>query len=204
MSLCEPLMILRRLSRWSLALGLAALTGCLGSLSEPGGGSGGGGAGSDLGRAPDGGSGGGGGDGGAAAPAVGNLLCEATLSLSGTFQPGAAPPVDFAGGCWPDGQWTFHATVTANPCPSAPVLPTQFVFSVQEDTDYNDTITYVTDPSNPDVSTKISGGEGAICTGAFLIFTAGGKTVINLRPALQAGNVIDGQGDYRLYDADQR
>jgi len=38
---------------------------------------------------------------------------------------GSAPPADFAGGCWPDGTWTFTTTVTTNSCPTAPVLEKQ-------------------------------------------------------------------------------
>jgi len=61
------------------------------------------------------------------------------------------------------------------------------LFKVVEDTDYNDTITYQNDPTNTSLTLKISGGEGAICTGAFLLFSSDGKTMINLRPALQTG-----------------
>jgi hypothetical protein len=135
---------------------------------------------------------------------LGTELCEATLSLAGTFVQGDAPPTDFPGGCWPDGTWTFTATVTQNGCSSAPQLESQYQFKVVEDADYNDTITYLNDPSNMYVATKISGGEGAVCTGAFMIYSSDGKTVINLRPAMQADNSINGQGDYRVYDADQR
>jgi hypothetical protein len=135
---------------------------------------------------------------------LGVELCEASLSLAGTFTQSAAPPTGFPGGCWPTGSWTFTATVTMNGCNNAPSLPSQFQFTVVEDTDYNDTITYNTDPNNMYVATKISGGEGGVCVGAFQIYSADGKTITNLRPAMQADNSINGAGDYRVYDADQR
>jgi hypothetical protein len=134
----------------------------------------------------------------------GMILCSAQLTLSGTYTQGNPPPTGFAGGCWPDGTWTFSATVTSNTCPSAPTLESQYTFKVVEDLDYNDTITYQNDPTNLYVSTKISGGEGGLCVGAFLIFSPDGKTVWNLRPALQTGNVLNGAGEYRIYDTDQR
>jgi hypothetical protein len=135
---------------------------------------------------------------------LGMELCEATLALTGTYVQGNAPPTGFPGGCWPDGTWTFTATMTNNTCTSAPTLEAQYQFKVVEDMDFNDTITYVNDPTNMYVATKISGGEGGVCVGAFMIFSADGKTVWNLRPAMQADNSINGQGDVRVYDADQR
>ena len=70
--------------------------------------------------------------------------------------------------------------------------------------DFNETITYTTDPNNMFVTTKISGGDGAVCVGDFMIYSADGKSTIELRPALQLDNTLNGVGDYRLWDADQR
>jgi hypothetical protein len=210
-------MNLAMMARSLLSIGLAAaLTGCLGSApAGGGGGSGGGGGGGSAGTGGgagggggggggSAGSGGGGGGGGGAVPVVGNLLCTATLSISGSYTRAAAPPTDFPGGCWPDGDWTFTATITANECATAPKLESPYKFHVVEDLDYNDTITYTNDPANMYVTAKVAGGEGGVCTGAFLIFSADGKTLWNLRPAVQADNSINGQGDIKIYDVDQR
>jgi hypothetical protein len=138
-------------------------------------------------------------------PPLGNEVCNVELSLAGTYTQGSAPPLDFPGGCWPDGQWLFTATVTANNgCSPQPPIEAQYSFTVVEDMDYNDTITYNNDPTNMYVATKISGGEGGICTGAFKVYSSDGKTVYNLRPALQVGNILNGSGEIRVYDADQR
>jgi len=190
------------MGKW-LALGVTFLvSGCLGSVpdmpSTADGGT----------THKDGGSSSGGGNGDMSSqsgiPSTAMQLCEADFTISGTWVQGSAPPSDFAGGCWPDGTWTFTTTVTSNTCPTAPVLEKQYVFKVVEDTDYNDTITYENDPTSTNLTTKISGGEGAICTGAFLLFSSDGKTMINLRPALQTGNILNGVGDYRVWDQDQR
>lgn len=136
---------------------------------------------------------------------LGMQLCDVTLSLAGTYTIGnPVPTTDFPGGCWPDGQWVFTATVTASTCTTNPPLQAQYKFTVVEDMDYNDTITYNNDPTNMYVGTKISGGEGGVCVGAFTIYSADGKTIYNLRPAMQADNSINGAGDITVYDTDQR
>ena len=210
-------MNLRSIARSFLTIGLAvAVTGCLGSA--PTGGNGGSAAAAAAAMpalaaaaaaapvaaaAPQ--AGGGGGGGGGPGPVVGNLLCTSVLSFSGTYTQGNAPPSDFAGGCWPDGTWTFTANIDSTDCTSnAPTVLPQYTFTVTEDTDYNDTVVYQNDPTNMYVSAKISGGEGGVCVGAFLIFSADGKTVWNLRPAMQADNSLNGHGDIKVYDADQR
>jgi hypothetical protein len=194
-------------------LGLAVVAaGCLGSVKSDGGGgggSGGGSAGSGGGSAGGGGSGSGN-DGGTSTSdggsiVLGNQLCEATLSIAGTFVQGDPPPSDLGGGCWPDGLWTFTATMTDNGgCPTLPTIPPQFQYKVVQDDDFNDTITYLTDPTNIFTPSSISGGDGALCVGEFIIYSSDGKSIFNLRPALQADNSLDGQGDWRLYDSDQR
>ncbi len=135
---------------------------------------------------------------------LGMQLCDATLAITGSYTQGSAPPSGFPGGCWPDGTWSFTATVTQNPCATAPVLAPQYQFKVVEDDDFNDTITYLTDPSNMYVVMRISGGDGGVCVGGFQVYSADGKTITNLRPALQANGTLDGQGDYAVYDTDQR
>ena len=213
-------MSLRSIARSFCILGLsAAVAGCLGSAPTGGnGGSGGGGGGGQAGSGGGGGGatgggggggtagGGGGGGGGGPVPVAGNLLCTSVLALTGTYTQGNAPPTDFAGGCWPDGTWTFTASITSTDCAAgmAPAVENQYTFTVTEDTDFNDTIVYNNDPTNMYVSTKISGGDGGVCVGAFLIFSADGKTVWNLRPAMQSDNSINGQGDIQVWDADQR
>ncbi len=199
----------RRMAPLVLVLGLTvASAGCLGSAKSDGGGGGGGsagGSGKGGGGGSAGGSGGGttsGGDGGIT---LGVQLCDATLSIAGTFVQGDPPPSDLGGGCWPDGMWTFTATVTDNGgCPTAPPIPPQFQYKVVQDDDFNDTITYLTDPTNMFTPSSISGGDGAICVGEFIIYSSDGKSIFNLRPALQADNSLNGAGDWALYNSDQR
>ena len=112
------------------------------------------------------------------------------LSFTGTFTQNNPPPTGFEGGCWPDGNWTFTANIDSTDCAAgmAPTVLPSYTFTVTEDMDYNDTIVYTNDPTNMYVTAKISGGEGAVCTGKFLMFSADGKTIWNLQPAMQADN----------------
>ena len=140
------------------------------------------------------------------APVIGNTLCTSQTSFTGTYVQGNAPPADFEGGCWPDGTWTFTATSTRPTARPAwrRRYESQYVFKVTEDTDYNDTIVYQNDPTNMNFTAKISGGDGGLCTGNFLMFSNDGKTIWNLKPALHADNTLNGHGDIQVWDADQR
>jgi hypothetical protein len=136
--------------------------------------------------------------------AAGNLLCVTSLALSGSYQMGNTPPADYPGGCWPDGTWTFVASVTGTGCTATPELAAQYSFRVSEDTDYNDTVTDLAIPTNAGEVLQISAGDTGVCSGVFKLFSSDGKTIINLRPALETGGALDGKGDYRVFDADQR
>src|SRR5689334_6711690 len=93
-----------------VCLGLTAvLGGCLNSTPGSGGGGGNmtGGGGNMTG-------GGNNNTGGGTTAGVGMMLCEAELAVTGTFAVGNARPADLEGPCWPDGVWTFTASVTSN------------------------------------------------------------------------------------------
>jgi hypothetical protein len=198
----------RTLARSLVSLGLSmALVGCLGSAptgGNGGAGSGGTGGGGSAGGGGGAGGGGSGGGGGTVDPPLGMLLCTANISISGTYTAGNPKPVDFVGACWPDGDWKFAVTITSSDCATAPKIESQYYFKVVEDADYNDTITYMTDPSNMYVTAKVAADGGGVCGGAFLIFSADGKTMWNLHPVLHADNTLDGMGDIKVYDVDQR
>jgi hypothetical protein len=173
-----------------------------------GGGSGGGGSGGSGGGGGSGGSagsGGGGGGGGSAGAPLGNLLCTATLSITGTYVQGNPPPSDLGGGCWPDGMWTFTATVTdGGGCKSPPTLASQYQVKVVQDDNFDDTITFVTDPSNMYTHLQVDAAGGGLCTGIFTWVSDDGFTIFTMQPSLQSDNSLNGHGQYEMYDADQR
>ncbi|HWE26683.1 MAG TPA: hypothetical protein VHB97_01720 [Polyangia bacterium] len=201
-----------------MTVGLAvAVAGCLGSAPTGGnggsgggggggtGGHGGGGGGGAGGGGGTGGGGGGGGGGGSAGAPLGNELCRATLTVSGQYVQGNPPPADLGGGCWPDGMWTFSATITdGGGCTNAPTLPSQYQVQVTQDDDFNDTITFVTDPNNMFTHMHMNAGDGGICTGIFQWVSDDGFTIFEMHPSMQADNSLIGGGQYSMYDADQR
>jgi hypothetical protein len=200
-----------------VSLGLSfALVGCLGSA--PSGGSGGSGGGGGGGSGGTGGSGGGGtggtggsgGGGGGVTPGqpLGNLLCTAKLTVAGTYVQGNPAPSDLGGGCWPDGTWTFTATITDDGGCSAvahnPTLPSQYQVTVVQDDNFDDTFTFVTDPTNMYTQFGINSGDGGICTGIFEWTSDDGFTNFVMQPSLQADNSLNGNGNFQVFDADQR
>jgi hypothetical protein len=133
------------------------------------------------------------------------ILCNATFKLTGTYQQSMAQPSDILG-CWPVGTWTFTASIDQNQCQPPPSLLPQYQFKVDAtpsvDGTYDWTTTYMTDP-NAHYRIKISGDGGGICQGGFELYSMDGKQLWNFKPSLETGNVLDGFGEYALYDADQ-
>lgn len=130
------------------------------------------------------------------------IQCEAQLTISGTFTPGMAQPVDVFG-CWPVGTWTFTATVGSSDCSSTPQLEPQYSVVVTHDAVTElQSYAYATDPANQRVLLGVSSGGAGLCEGGFSIFSADGKSVVTLKPTLHADGTITGTGEYELYDHD--
>jgi hypothetical protein len=168
-------------------VGLLAIAACdTGSVSGPGGG----------GAAPD----------AADRNTSLGILCNATFKTSGTFAQGATKPADDPSTCWPVGTWTFSATLDTNDCKTPPALLPSYAFKVEQTTDANGdplrTYTYTTDPTTH-YHLKVSGDGGGLCEGGLELFSPDGKQYWNFKPSLETGNVIDGFGEYSLYDSDQ-
>jgi len=101
--------------------------------------------------------------------------------------------------------WTFTATVTdGGGCTNPPMLASQYQVKVVQDTDFNDTITFVTEPGNMYTHMQINSGGGGICTGIFQWISDDGFTIFEMHPSMQADNSLVGGGQYSIYDADQR
>ncbi len=137
------------------------------------------------------------------------LACAAPVSITGSFSMEAAQPNEISG-CWPIGTWTFTATVGASNCPAAPPLASQYQFRgerdlTSEDPDYTWVYTYLTDPTDTMVRVSVSSGGGGECEGSIQLFSADGKTLTLLKPALQEDGVtLTGFGQYEIHTLDQR
>lgn len=133
------------------------------------------------------------------------ILCNATFKVTGTFAQSMAQPAD-VGGCWPVGTWTFNATIDNNQCQTPPALLPQYQFKVDVMTDADGNTNYVdsymTDPS-AHYRLKVSGDGGGLCQGGLEIYSPDGKQLWNFKPSLEVGSVLDGFGEYALYDSDQ-
>ena len=133
------------------------------------------------------------------------IVCNTTYKLSGSFVQTESQPSD-AVGCWPVGTWTFTAAMDTNQCNPAPMILPQYQITVGETSDvdgeYDWTYSFTTD-TTAHTLLKVSGDGGGICQGGFEVFSNDGKQVWNMKPSLETGNVLDGFGEYALYDTDQ-
>ncbi len=150
-------------------------------------------------------------------------LCDATLSITGSFTmsepapdlvnndtnmpPGDGLP-DFTG-CWPTGTWAFTAKVESTSCSTTPQQPT---------TEYRFTTTYsqgsdgaggqydyqLVSPalSAGEYRLKVSSGGGGLCEGVMELYLDGAKKAWLLHPALNVFNQsgpLTGVGEYGEY-----
>jgi hypothetical protein len=131
------------------------------------------------------------------------IACVATLSISGQFTLGLAQPADIFG-CWPVGTWKFAAKVESSDCQEAPKLESQYSLTVGWDATLEEyTYKYDNDPTYQRVRLKVSSGGGGLCEGGVTVYSQDGKVVTNLKPALQADNTINGNGEYEIFTSDQ-
>ncbi|MBK7534061.1 MAG: hypothetical protein IPI49_01570 [Myxococcales bacterium] len=153
------------------------------------------------------------------------VVCQTSIAITGTFTPGTKPadfptePLD-PNSCWPVGKWSFTVTKTDNPegapkeC-AAVTFESKYDFDVvrvavdpvtkAETPSYDgfDKVTYLTAPT-ANTRSKISQGGSGSCAGIFEIFTADGKTIYNLHPALNPlTNTLTGNGEVVTYEANQ-
>lgn len=134
------------------------------------------------------------------------LVCSASLTMAGTLAVSAPKPAEIDG-CWPIGTWTFTATVGEHDCSAAPTPLAQYQIKVDrdlasEDPDYTWTYEYLTDPSvTADIG--VTSGGGGLCEAIVMLYSADGKTVWNMHPALQADNTLNGTGDYEVHTVTQ-
>jgi hypothetical protein len=138
-------------------------------------------------------------------------ICTATLSVMGSFTPGAAAPTNPDGtayeGCWPIGTWNFTAQVAMNDCDTAPTMLPSYSFQGTLTTDAAtgdplQNFKYLTDPTAHAI-VHVSAAGYATCEGELGIYSPDGKQVWNLKPWLNTDHTIIGEGEYDLYGSDQ-
>ena len=138
-------------------------------------------------------------------------VCSATMSVTGSFVRGVAPPLNADGsmyeGCWPVGTWTFSATVGMNDCAKTPTMLPQYSFQGTLGTDPQNgdpvqQFAYLTDPAAHNII-RVSAAGNAMCEGELSLYSPTGTEVWSLKPWLNTDNSIIGEGEYALYTNDQ-
>lgn len=138
------------------------------------------------------------------------LVCQTSLTTSGSFSPGA-PNTDGVE-CWPDGVWTISAALRPGSESStrAPALQPQYqirvTVNVEAGADMADRYAYQylgqfdpQDPANMFVRMKVSGGGGGLCDGELQIFSPDGTQALVLHAALRPDNSLSGLGNFSIY-----
>lgn len=129
------------------------------------------------------------------------IICESSLIVTGTFQPGVLPPDDHLG-CWPVGTWTINATVDTLGCDPQPELPEDFIYEVSHDDEAGTiNVGFVNDPTDERVNLKISTEGDGLCHGGMAHYAMDG-TVWAFQPTLQEDGTLSGRGTYSVYSFD--
>jgi hypothetical protein len=129
------------------------------------------------------------------------FACEAELAVTGSLTPPGAPPTA-EDGCVPTGLWTVHvALVDQGNCPEVPFLP-QYEYEVTGSIDEGYAYTYLGDPTNENVSLKVTQGGPGDCEGNFEHHSADGMSLLLLKP-FERDLAITGAGYYEVYTTPQ-
>jgi|GEM_PF-3599531 len=126
-----------------------------------------------------------------------NVLCEAPITVSGTFTSSITPAPTAAMGCVPDGRWTITATVPSNNGCSSVDVAAQYVFDVVNLTPGserpNRKVELMSPPAGAEVDGAIhAGGNGECLLGVDITTpaeTAGQFKVVTLKAYIDA---VDG------------
>jgi hypothetical protein len=126
-----------------------------------------------------------------------DIICESTLLVTGTYEPGDPPPADHKG-CWPVGVWTINATIDRLGC-DPQVEPMQFKYNITHDDEAGTiNVAYMDDPTNERVNLKISTAGDGLCHGNMEHFGTD-FAVWGFFPTLQLDGTLSGKGVYTLH-----
>lgn len=125
------------------------------------------------------------------------IVCQTTMTLTGTFQEGEPQPADL-NGCWPVGTWTVQTQLDFVGCDPQEPIAQEFVYTVQRIDDSN-VVIFDADPDNERVNFKISTDSSGGCFGGFEHYGLDLR-VINLQPDLLPGTTtLTGEGFFQVW-----
>ena len=131
------------------------------------------------------------------------IICETTLTVSGTYTQTEAPPPDHGGGCWDVGTWAVKTTVNFLGCDPQETLEQEYVFNVWRDDDSYSYVDYMgqwnDDPER--LNLKITNSGDGLCHGNFEMFRSDG-VVLSFFPTLQPDGTLTGDGAFDVWEED--
>ncbi len=129
-----------------------------------------------------------------------DIVCQTTLTLSGTFTESSAAPSPTA--CWGVGDWSVVATIDRLGCAPQDELEAAYNYTVTHVVSAESEekqLVFNNDPTTERASIKLEGGSGD-CEGIFDHWLD--KTqVLSLRPRLN-GATIEGTGTFTVFPTD--
>lgn len=128
------------------------------------------------------------------------IICESTLTVTGTYTPTTAQPPDHLG-CWEVGIWTVKTAINFLGCDPQEELATEYVYEITRDDEDVTNVAYQGDFDPERMNLKITTQGDSLCHGSFEHFREDG-VVFTFQPVLQLDGTLLGQGAYSVWAED--
>lgn len=130
------------------------------------------------------------------------IICETTLTVTGTYTQTEAPPPEHGGGCWDVGEWVVKATVDFLGCDPQEPLETEYRYNVWRDEESQTNVEYLGDWPDPErMNLKITASGDGLCHASFEHFREDG-VVFTFQPTKQDDGTLVGIGAYSVWEED--
>ncbi len=129
------------------------------------------------------------------------IVCESTLTLSGTFTPSGTPP-EGEEDCWPEGVWRITPSIDFQGCDPQEAVDIEHVYTVTYDEEnalLN--IVYENDPTDDRVNLKFTFDSSGLCLGGFEHFRED-FVLTELKPVAGLDGVMTGSGRFAVFEED--
>ena len=129
------------------------------------------------------------------------IICESTLTVTGSYTETTPRPPDGGGGCWDVGTWVVRATIDFLGCDPQESLETEYVYEVTRDEESVTNVEYlgVFDPDR--MNLKITASGDGLCHASFEHFREDG-IVFTFQPVKQNDGTLIGIGAYSVWEED--
>ncbi len=130
------------------------------------------------------------------------IICESTLTVTGTYTETTPRPPDNQGtGCWDVGTWVVKAVVDFQGCDPLVPLEAEYVYEVTRDEEDQTNIEYMGEFDPERMNLKVTSAGDGLCHGGFEHFRADG-VVFTFQPVKQNDGTLIGIGSVAVWEED--